>query len=280
MELDLLSMVAGAVAAKTGGDVTGAATAPVRAVGEHWKQQVLARLQRHQEKIDKRGAGPVEAPDSVRVKAGVEAALRDDDLAHEYLAGVVAGASDDSPTSIVSMIGRLSSLDLRLHCLLYGTVHRLVSESGAFVEDIRDDYAVGQQLETYFDLDLLTQSLGIGDGPDASRRLLAALRALASENLIAPYGARQWVWGNPAPAPGFVVGSAAQLEGWLSRERIFPGAGVVVRPSVTGMSLMAWVFSKDGTGDPASYIGLGHIPVLHAELQSIDAALVRDLQER
>ena len=46
------------------------------------------------------------------------------------------------------------------------------------------------------------------------------------------------------------------------------------------MSLMAWVFSKGGTGDPASYIRLEHIPVLHAELESIDAALVRDLPER
>ena len=173
MELDLLSMVAGAVASKAGGDVTGAATAPVHAVGEHWKQQVLARLQRHHEKIDQRRTGPVEAPDSIRVKAGVEAALRDDDITHEYLAGVVAGASDDSPTSIVSMIGRLSSLDLRLHCLLYGMLHRLVSDSGALVDDIRVDYLVGRELETYFDLDLLSRALEIGDGPDASRRLLA-----------------------------------------------------------------------------------------------------------
>ena len=54
-------------------------------------------------------------------KAFQEAALADDELMSDYLGGVVAasGPEDDFAIALVALIGRLSSLQLRLHYLIY-----------------------------------------------------------------------------------------------------------------------------------------------------------------
>lgn len=277
MELDLVSMAAGAVIARAGGDVTGVVTAPARAVADLFKARVMERLQRHTEEVDRLADGEVEAPDGIRVKAAVEAALADDPLTHRYLAGVVAGSTDDSGTATISMIGRLAARDLRLHYVLYRELHRLLRAPDApFLTNIHEGRGVGTNLEMFLELNGLRRSMELPEGPRGVRELLAALRALAGEDLISPYGGHGMSF--TGPTAGFTVGSVRQVSQFLGGRREAPADGAVIRPSVTGMSLMAWAFCPGASGDPTSYRALDSIPApVEGDPADVSAALVVNL---
>ncbi len=55
----------------------------------------------------------------------MEAAFTDDELSADYLGGVLAasGPDDDSGVPIIAQIGRLSSLQLRMHYVMYRELH-------------------------------------------------------------------------------------------------------------------------------------------------------------
>lgn len=81
-------------------------------------------------KLGSRVDEPGELPARALLKAFEEAAISDDEIVAEYLGGVLAsdreeGGSDDRGVSWTALIGRMSSDQLRLHYMLYATLHEL-----------------------------------------------------------------------------------------------------------------------------------------------------------
>lgn len=253
MELDLVSMVVGAVASRSAGDVTGLATAPVRALSESWRDKISRRLDRHTSEVDEitEGRGS-RAPDRLQVKAAVEAALTDDDLTHRYLAGVVAGASDeDVGVPIVSRLGRLSSRDIRLHFVCYRELHRLMAGPAAPIANINSDDSVAGNFEMFLPFQEIQQAMDLGDPPEGHLDLLESLRVLMDERLLAPLGGHGMRYG--PPLEGARVGSANELTQYVNRE--IPDAGLVIRPTTGGMALLASAAGRGGR-HPADFRAL------------------------
>jgi hypothetical protein len=254
-DIELVSTVV--VLSLTGG--VRLALAPVDALAEHWKDRIKARLDRTarsaREKADDR---PLEAPERIMFKVLTEAAFSDDEIVAEYLGGVLAASGpDDSGASIVGQIGRLSSRELRLHFSIYRELHRLLHLPNApFLQDINSNWHAGRTLELFVDLDELRGAVGLPLTPDGVVGLQTALRSLAREQLVAPYGGHGMTFG-PAQE-GFMVGSAHDLEAYLGNQSV-PSAGVIVRPTVAGMTMMAWgVGARDPS--PATFQALPTIP--------------------
>lgn len=249
---ELEQLVAAAV---FGAGASKIALAPFEAVGEYWKDRIKARIERTWRKAESKAAGAtIEAPDRVRFKVFTEAAFADDEIISEYLGGVLAASgSDDSAASIIGQISRLSARDLRLHYVLYRELRRLLNAPDApTIRDINNDHQIGYSLELFFPLVELSEALELPSGPEGVVALQTSLRSLAREQLVAPFGGHGMTFG-PSPE-GFLVGSVHELEAFLS-EKTVPDVGAVVRPSVTGMTMMAWgVGARDP--NPATYRGL------------------------
>jgi hypothetical protein len=250
-DIELVSTVV--VLSLTGG--VRLALAPVDAVAEHWKDRIKARLDRTaQSAREKAGDRSLEASERIMFKVLTEAASSDDEIVAEYLGGVLAASGpDDSAASIVGQIGRLSSRELRLHFSIYRELHRLLHLPNApILQDINNDWHTGRTLELFVDLDELRGSVGLPLTPDGVVGLQTALRSLAREQLVAPYGGHGMTFG-PAHE-GFMVASAHDLEAYVGNRSV-PSAGVIVRPTVTGMTMMVWgVGARDPS--PATFQGL------------------------
>lgn len=152
-ELDLI--VAGVTGAMTGGLVR-PVLAPVDAVSEVWKEQIKARLIQTMERVKrKRPSGDWEVTERTAVNALAAAALTDNDVAQEYLAGVIAAATAERDNSDwLALISRLTPLQLRLHYGLYlGSISFLLSilrQDGrsAYASDLIDIWANSNMFAT------------------------------------------------------------------------------------------------------------------------------------
>ena len=102
--------------------------APVNAVADEATERIRSRLRNVRHKAAaKSGGAVVRPPDRVAFKALTEAAITDDEVAADYLGGVLAasGPENDEATPIIALIGRLSSYQLRFHYIVYRELHRL-----------------------------------------------------------------------------------------------------------------------------------------------------------
>lgn len=123
-----IDVVTTAIVAAVAGSAGRVAAAPLDALSEDLRRRIKDRLGRTREAADaKAGKEPLHVGDRIAFKALGEAALTDDPLIADYLGGVLAasGPNDDSGAAIVALIGRLSSLQLRLHYVIYREIRRL-----------------------------------------------------------------------------------------------------------------------------------------------------------
>jgi len=120
MAAELEVITAAVTGAIVGGGVK-TAMAPFDAAANVVRERVEARLRRTIEKAEGKRGGPLRpANERAAIKALTEAAFTDDQFVHEYLAGVLAGASgQDDGVHVTALIGRMSPLQLGLHCVLY-----------------------------------------------------------------------------------------------------------------------------------------------------------------
>ncbi len=98
--------------------------APVDAVAEVWRERIKDRIVRTGQRVERKRelSDREQQPVSERtaVNALAAAALTDDEVVQEYLAGVIAAASpSDDNAHLLALIGRLSPIQLRLHYDLY-----------------------------------------------------------------------------------------------------------------------------------------------------------------
>jgi hypothetical protein len=115
-----------------------------------------------------------------------EAQFADDELAAEYLGGVLASSRtgqprDDRGASLVALVGRLSSYQLRTHYVLYSAAQRAFADERVEINlgmsDERADHALFLSFEDYTDaLDL--------QGEEFVSILVHVLNGLLREDLI------------------------------------------------------------------------------------------------
>lgn len=117
-EIDVVA--AAVVGALTGGSVR-PLLAPMDAVAEVWKDRIKARITRTADRASaKKREQEWQSTERIAVRALSEAALTDDPVVQEYLAGVVAGATDTNDNvHLLALISRMTPLHMRLHYLLY-----------------------------------------------------------------------------------------------------------------------------------------------------------------
>ncbi len=113
-------IVAGMTGALAGGTVK-PASAPFEGAANVFRERIEARLRTVIEKTERKKGAPIDAVDDrVAVKVLTEAAFTDNAFVHEYLAGVLAGATPDNDgVHLLALVGRLTPPQLRLHFILY-----------------------------------------------------------------------------------------------------------------------------------------------------------------
>lgn len=154
------------------------ASAPLDAAAEALKSRMGKRLDNTRAAAEAKAQGrPLNVGDRIASKALSEATVADDSVISDYLGGVLASSDmSDSGAAIVALIGRLSSLQLRLHYILYREIRRL--RSGSHVNLYESDKASGITL--HVPTDELMPALGTSD----SDAVGSALAVLWRENLI------------------------------------------------------------------------------------------------
>ena len=120
------------------------------------------------------------------VRALVDAALTDDVVIHEYLAGVIAAAKDECDNAhLLSLVSRLSPYQLRLHYLIYLATVSLVRDEPDLPGDWR---GVGTRAHIAFKSDFIFEIPGAtvetDDVEDEWLKCHRALKQLEREDLI------------------------------------------------------------------------------------------------
>lgn len=189
-------------------------------------------------------------------KVAEEAAITDSPIVADYLGGVLASSTEeDDGAAIVAQIGRLSSLDLRIHWVVYRELGLQLREPDTpVVDDINSDFEIAEPYRLYIPLGELLAALGLAEGSRDIVRLQSSLRTLASEGLIASTAyrsGRAYV----IEREGFLVGSKHHLDPYLGDDYDAPGSGLVVRPSAQGMTLFCWGIGAEEPS-PATFRGI------------------------
>ena len=119
-----LEVVVSAVTGALAGGGVRPLLAPTEALSEVWKEAIKSRITRTAQRASaKRQDSKWQVTERTAIRALTEAALTDSPVIQEYLAGVIAGATDTNDQShMLALIGRLTPLQLRLHYQLYSGV--------------------------------------------------------------------------------------------------------------------------------------------------------------
>jgi hypothetical protein len=212
--------------------------------------RVEARLRRFVPIVRARlGDRPYEASDRVTVRALEEAALTDDHLVASYLAGVLAasGPEDDTGAAVIAQIGRLSSLQLRLHFVLYRAVWYLAAADATSMTELGDPDQLRSDYALFVPDHEVFAALDLAYGYSATVRVSSMMRVLDREGLIADeLGGHNW-----RVTPGYVIGSTAELEKIMRSKSSIPGPGLVAAPTPAGSELFLWGCGA-GDQDPAA----------------------------
>ena len=176
-------------------------------------------MRRAVEKVDLAAPGGV--PPRVAAAVMDQAEWADEDVVVEYLAGVLASsrtpdAKDDAGVSWVALIGRLSSLEIRMHYVLYAALRQKVE--GAKV----DGYFEWTRRGVLVDVLPFLNALGIDKTHIANARFLHPAHTLQREGLLTDltYGSRHyletdvvWTKGRVLPEGAFFVHFKPSVDG-------------------------------------------------------------------
>lgn len=266
LELEPVMAVAGAVGATTSLTALGKAlveyfTAPLAgrtdARREHARGRELERLSAPvgsveqvrlgalRELVDvKLGDQALVVVERVLVKAAIEAMLTGDPVVCSYLGGVLAGVddpNDDAATAVLAQIGRLSSLELRMHFVCYRAFWRLERAGGQLGPsgDLRDERVLGR-VPLFLAARELCPALGVSGGQATAARIMSAGRGLAREELFGHEQPDVGVVIKPqgGPRPPWRYDSATTLAMFYGQ--VFPDAGLVFQPTPAGIELFLW----------------------------------------
>lgn len=168
------------------------------------------------------------------IKSLQEIASSDSEILSDYLAGVIAGSGkEDHGVSTVAQIGRLSSLHLRLHYVIYRALWQ-VEKPAPTGCDLRSHSEVASNLELFLSLEDLHLALPIDANGEGVRSMLMALHVLAREDLIGAHTAA-----GPTDLRPSAIAYDVQ-EPWRLmqlRQKHFPFAALICRPTPPGIEL-------------------------------------------
>jgi hypothetical protein len=158
-----------------------------------------------------------------RVLAGIlnDGSYRDDKVATEYYGGVLASSRteisrDDRGATLVSLVSRLSSYQLRVHYIIYRTFLELYSGSNTPITQSKDRVT----LKTLIPESTLLVAMDFSESEPGQMIMEHALVGLSREELFAPHN---WAYGG---------GSLLQQRGYNGPER-----GLIVEPTPNGVEL-------------------------------------------
>jgi hypothetical protein len=185
------------------------------------------------DRIDSPGAVPP------RVLAGIltDGSYRDDEVACEYYGGVLASSRtevsrDDRGATIVNLISRLSSYQLRLHYVIYRVFLDLYGGSNTLITQLQSQF----KLATFIPEATLLVAMDFSEKEAEVSNIIMghALVGLSREVLISP----QWAFGD------------AETLRHVGRQVSYQGSecGLVVSPAAHGVELFLHA------------MGVGHLP--------------------
>jgi hypothetical protein len=195
---------------------------------QQWTERRVENLRRVFEKADRKlGPEALESDGSVppRVLKGIldEGGYRDDELGAEYLGGVLASsrtavARDDRGASLVALVGRLSTYQLRAHYIMYSQAQRALvgTELNLGQQQVRRSRALFLPFNGF----PRAMDLNTDEFADFSALLSHTLHGLIREELM---------------EDEFKYGSADHLRGGGVQD--FGVGGVIYRVSPLGMEL-------------------------------------------
>ena len=133
----------------------------------------------------KRGQRPLEISERTAVNALAAAALTDDAVVQEYLAGVVASASlENDNAHLLALIGRLTPLQMRLHYGLYLGAATYVRREVAMIEDRDERWEAANDYDDTREMVTLITDPGLPRGDLEWERAERALDNLRREGLV------------------------------------------------------------------------------------------------
>lgn len=168
-----------------------------------------------------------------RVLKGIleEGYFCEDELTARYFGGVLASsrtgvARDDRAASFVTLIGRLSTYQVRSHFIFYSVFRSTCS--GQLVELGTD--RVRDRLKLYIPMDEYVEAMDFQKGENPDALLTHVIHGLHQETLIGPY---------------FGTGTKEVL---VESQRIeVPSAGIVFSSSAVGLLLYLWAHGRGDT---------------------------------
>ena len=125
--------------------------------GKHWQERVAAKMRKNTDRIVQNATAKLgdklEAPGAVPLRVIMkvidEGSHNDNPVAVEYYGGVLASSrtedgQDDRGAIIAKSIERLSVYDIRMHYLIYATIHQLFRglEKSLLLPDQRDSMRI------------------------------------------------------------------------------------------------------------------------------------------
>jgi hypothetical protein len=168
------------------------------------------------------------------IKSLQEIASSDSAILSDYLAGVIAGSGEaDDGVSTVAQIGRLSSLQLRMHYVIYRALWQMEGPAPTGY-DLRSHFEVASNLELFLSLEDLHLALPIDANGEGVRSMLMALHVLAREDLI---GAHTSAGPTDLRPSGVAYDVQEPWRLMQLRPKQFPFAALICRPTPPGIEL-------------------------------------------
>lgn len=234
--------------------------------------RVTRRARGMLERAQRLGRDRLSFDERTAMRALQEVAWTDDALVSDYLGGVVAGGEPDGGgVSAAAQVGRLSSLQLRLHYVVYRQLY-FSEHQGHGQTDLRSHRDVANNLELYLSRDDLVSAFGLETDGEGVRQLLGALHVLAREDLIRAHSDHGPTDLRPS-STAYDVQEAWRLA--ELRSRAFPYAALICRPTPSGIELFLRGCGES-RHDPA-YIREMSGELIQADVAEVQGGLINDL---
>ncbi|MGF6264382.1 hypothetical protein OKW49_005310 [Paraburkholderia youngii] len=176
------------------------------------------------EKMDR----PGEVPPKVLREIIDEGSFANDDLAIEYLGGVLASSRteagrDDRGARLARQVNALSTYQLRAHYLIYGTVREIFASRG-WSMNMHDR----PKMRVFLPLDQFIEAMEFSQTElqQAEQLIRHIFFGLHTDELI---------------EGGFQYGNAEQLKGSFPNA---PSSGILCQPSASGAELLLWALGE------------------------------------
>jgi len=208
-----------------------------------WTEIAIKNVERIFQNAGKKLGDEIEKPGQVPPKI-LRAILQegqfcDDELSAEYFGGVLASSRtsvsrDDRGVSFLSLIGRLSTYQIRSHYIFYSILKRLYDGV-----DVEVGKALGR-LSCFIPDGVYLEAMDFGNEEDDEILVPHIMNGLTRENLVR----------------GWAAGGAAHISQSLDKE--VRDAGIMFRPSFLGMELFLWAHGL-GNRSIAQFFAVGTI---------------------